>query len=235
MNRRIFYLGRKTWASLAMALCLGVLGYFTFRAEAANPQGQTERVSAGQTQQPTENLPELQARQTFEPGAAPKCPRPPVEYIGGIADNFAGGPDLVGAWSPELTTFFSGKPVRKFDEGGPNKLFGFSFKPKENCKVCAAQLEVRMRAEGDAYTNDKLYLYGKDINGNSLCGGTANNLIWATTAGAPGTTTGIYNLPASSITSLNYHIFNNAPGHSINFVAQDDHSFDYVKLRIWYY
>lgn len=234
MNRRSICFGQKMWASLAMALCLGVLSYFTFRAEAANPQGQTDRVGAGQAQQPTENLPELQARQSFELGAAPQCPKPPVEYVGGILDSFGGGADPV-ALSPQLTTFLSGKPVRKFDEGGPNKLFGYSFRPRENCKICAVQLEVKMKAEGDSYTNDKIYLYGKDINGNSLGGGAANNLIWAVTAGDAGTTTKTYNLPASSIASLNYLVFNNAPGHWINFVAQDDHSFDYVKLRIWYY
>jgi hypothetical protein len=84
-----------------------------------------------------------------------------------------------------------------------------------------------MKSEGDFYQNDKIYIYGKNIQ--------ASDLIWSGTIGAGGATTFSVYLPPLSIAKLNNHIFNNAPGHWINLAAQDDHSFDDVKLRVWYY
>lgn len=222
-------------AALALSILLvGVIGYFTFNAEAANPdpggqQGQAGRGTAVQqerpsVQQPTENLPELRVGQTFEPGQVPKCPNQPVEYLGGVVDNFGGGPDPY-VWSPQLATFLSGKPVRKFDEGGANKLLGQSFRIG-SCKVCAVQLEAKIKNEGDISPYDKIYIYGKDIIGTDL--------IWSATIPL-GTTNFSAYLPLPSITKLNQHIFTNAPGHWLNVIEQDDYQFDYVKVRVWYY
>lgn len=139
-------------------------------------------------------------------------------------DGFAGGiePSI---WSPELTAFFSGKPTRKFDEGGADKLFGQSFR-LGNCKVCAVQLEAKIKDEGDIPPYDKIYVYGKNI--------AAPDLIWATTISPSITSFSAY-LPPSSIAKLNQHIFTNAPGHWLNVVEQDDRNFDYLKVRVWYY
>ncbi|MBI3650177.1 MAG: hypothetical protein HY231_03945 [Acidobacteria bacterium] len=190
-------------------------------------QQETER-----SQQKTENLPELESRQTFPAGIQPKCPNPPVQYLGGAVDGFGGGIDAV-TKSTELANFLlAHPPTRQFDEGGANKLFGHSFRMRENCKVCAVQVEISMKDQADFYTNDRIYIYGKTI--------TPADQIWsaptgATGSGAPGTFLLSAFLPNSAITNLNQQIFNNAPGHWLNILAQDDHMFDYVKLKIWYY
>jgi hypothetical protein len=218
-----------TDTSLTLVLALVTLAAFN-GLSVAQP-------AAERAQQNLESLPELESRQTFEAGVPRRCPKPPVEYLGGVVDNFGGGNDPV-TTSPPLAAFLAAHPpTRQFDGGGISKLFGHSFRMKENCKVCAVQFEVKMTAFGIAapsgFGNDQIHIYSKTI--------TSADLIWtapsgSTGSGAPGTFVLSAFLPsAPSIALLNQHIFTNAPGHWLNVVAQDDHAFDYVKLRIWYY
>ena len=180
-----------------------------------------------------ENLPELRSIQTFEPGVAPKCPKPPVVYSGGLNDGFALPNDPV-TLCPALAAFLGAHPpTRRFDQLGPDMLFGYSFRIRECCKVCAVQFEVRMRAAGTASdVNDKIHIYGNSI--------TPSDLIWTaptgvTGTGAPGTTILTAYLPPASIKNLNDQIFKSCPGLCLNILAQDDHAIDYVKLTIWSY
>lgn len=181
-----------------------------------------------------EVAPELQSPQTFDIGVMAKCPKPPVTYLGGLADNFAGGAEPPVTKSPEVTAFLAAhpayNPTRLFDQPGPDKVFVHSFRMRESCKVCAVKIEARMRDHGDfAPPGDRIHIYGKTID--------AAGLIWTapTNMTGPGTTTLSTFLPPASIALLNQHIFANAPGHWLNVIAQDDHSFDFIKLTIWYH
>ncbi|MEY2490834.1 MAG: hypothetical protein QOC70_2776 [Verrucomicrobiota bacterium] len=231
-----------------LVLALASLGAFTGLAlaqeEAAPKKAAVEKKADVETKTDVERtteagkkvdieVAELQTSQTFEAGVMPHCPKPPVQYLGGVVDNFGGGPDPV-TKSPEVTAFLAAhpalNPTRLFDQPGADKVFVHSFKMKENCKVCAVKFEAKMRDYGDfSPPGDRIHIYGKTID--------AAGLIWTapTTLTGPGTSAISTFLPTASITALNQHIFANAPGHWLNVIAQDDHAFDYVRLTIWYH
>jgi|GEM_PF-4553408 len=226
---------------LALATMVAFTGLGVAQEQTAAPQqaaterkADVERNVDAQQKEDIEVAPELQSRQTFEViPVMPKCPKPPATYLGGVQDNFVGGTEPV-AKSPEVMTFLAAhpayNPTRLFDQPGPNKVFFHSFRLRENCKVCAVKFEARMRDFNDfTPPGDRIHLYGKTID--------AAGLIWTAPPSmtGPGTSAISTFLPPASIADLNKHIFNNAPGHWLNVVAQDDHAFDFIRVTIWYY
>lgn len=163
----------------------------------------------------------------------PECGgKPGVVYILGVADNFVRPKPTT--MSPELTAFFKSRNLksRQFDEGGINRVFGHSFKIKESCKICAVQVEIKMRQEGGGQGNDTIVMFGKTID-------TAGVLWTAQKTGptgtqSPGTVVMTEWLQPIVIKKLNDHMLANAPGYWINFIAQDDHAIDYIKVTIFY-
>lgn len=235
---------------LTLAVALVALAAFTglvlAQEEAAPKKADVEKAAVekkadvgrsvdAQNKVDIEVAPELESRQTFEViPVMPKCPKPPVTYLGGLADNFAGGAEPPVVKSPEVTAFLAAhpayNPTRLFDQPGRDKVFVHSFRMRENCKVCAVKFEARMKDFGDfTPPGDRIHLYGKTID--------AAGLIWTapTSMTGPGTSSISTFLPPPSIADLNKHIFNNAPGHWLNVIAQDDHAFDFIRVTIWYY
>jgi len=239
---------KKLFVLVIAFACLGAFtGLAPAQEEAAPNKATVEKKAVTETKTDVERttepgkkvdieVAELQTSETFEAGVMPHCPKPPVQYLGGVVDNFGGGPDPV-AKSPEVAAFLAAhpalNPTRLFDQPGADKAFVHSFRMKENCKVCAVKFEVKMRDFGDfSPPGDRIHIYGKTI--------TAPDLIWTAPTGpsgssAPGTFVLSAYLPAASINKLNQHIFANAPGHWLNVIAQDDHAFDYIRLTIWYH
>lgn len=231
-----------------LVLALASLGAFTGLAlaqeEAAPKKAATEKKADVETKADVERtaeagkrvdieVAELQTSEAFEIGVMPHCPKPPVVYLGGTVDGFAPPFDPV-TKSPEVTAFLAAhpalNPTRLFDQPGADKVFVHSFRMRENCKVCAVKFEARMRDYGDfSPPGDRIHIYGKTID--------VAGLIWTapTNLTGPGTSAISTYLPGPAITKLNQHIFANAPGHWLNVIAQDDHSFDYIRLTIWYH
>lgn len=229
---------KKLWfgaGAFVTAICLGLVGFYAFRSQPVSAQQSvtTQNFQEGRPQrppQPIENLPELQTREAFpnEPAFKQDCrDQKLLELTSGKTDNFAPGADPV-KWSPALAAFLTGKPVRQFDNGNGNAVFGHSFQMEtcfEACRLCGAQLEIKTQPDGDIPSNDVVYIYGQNINGSSL--------IWSGKV-VDGTMT--VNLPALSVARLNDYLCRNQGSKPwINILTQDDRKVDYVKLRLWYF
>jgi hypothetical protein len=156
------------------------------------------------------------------------------EYIGGKADNFA-APVETPTKSPGLQQFFSSNHLtsRNYDEPGVNKAFGQSFFIK-CCKVCRAELEIRVKNEGEISSNDAITIGQAPFTGVRAAAG----FIWQAPF-VPGAGTGTpiktMNIPLSPAALNSYILNSNGCQVPLDIYVQDDTSLDYVKLKIWTY
>ncbi len=163
-------------------------------------------------------------------------------YAAGNADGF-NLPVEPTTMSPGLQTYFINYNVtptgttkpRKYDEPGQDKWLGQTFFIK-CCKVCRAELEIRVRNEGGLASNDGIVIGRAPFTQSSDI--IVNDHIWDITrppwAGGTGSPKTMI-IPLSPA-ALNNYIFNskgcNVP---IDIVVQDDTAVDYIKLKIWTY
>lgn len=176
-------------------------------------------------QEETLPIPELKLSQQESGGLPVAVPREcarikPIVQLHGVADNFTppGGPVTL---SPALASFLNSHNLtpKGYDDPRINKVFADSFK-LENCKVCYATLEVRVRHYQDIWSNDTLTVGAAPFAAfPSLL---LYNQIWPN-----GSHT--YVLPANGLSQL---IWNN---QGLDVIAQDDTDFDFTKLSVWYY
>lgn len=158
------------------------------------------------------------------------------EYPGGTDDQFKLPPETP-QLSPGLQSFFNskGQKIRNYDQGGSDIWFGQSFFIK-CCKVCRAELEIRVRSEGGLASNDAIYIGRAPFTPSSNV--LAAGHIWDNTrpAWAGGTASPkVMNIPLSPAALNNW--INSADGCNvpIDILVQDDTAVDYMKLKIWTY
>lgn len=166
------------------------------------------------------------------PGMPAPCTQTRTLLIGDV-DMFAAGGPMATPWmSPAMTTMFSGKPRRTFDDSNGtsvprDKWFGASI-PLGSCKICKATLEIRIkRNPGPAEPatgqngNDTIYVGTAPFSG-------ANTLAavkpWVGEAATVKTVT--IPLTAAQLNSL---VFGTGV---LDVLIQDDTSVDYVKLTL---
>ncbi|MEK6299119.1 MAG: hypothetical protein AABO41_00230 [Acidobacteriota bacterium] len=164
------------------------------------------------------------------------------EYLGGKADGFAAPLDAT-QLSPALQAYFTSHGVTptgttkpgQYDETGQDKWVGQSFFIK-CCKVCRAELEIRVKNLGGMASNDALIVGQAPFTPSQNI--LASGHIWDSTrpAWAGGTTSPKTMTIPLSPAALNSYIFNsrecNVP---IDILVQDDTAVDYIKLKIWTY
>ena len=173
--------------------------------------------------------------------AVPKCPNY-SEYVGGKADNFTGGTETT-QLSPALQAYFTSHGVtptgttkpRQYDESGQDKWIGQSFSIK-CCKVCRAEVEIRVRDLAGLSSNDALYVGRAPFtpSQNVLAAGhiwDASRPTWAGGTASPKTMT----IPLSPAALNNYIFSSDGCNVPIDILVQDDTAVDYIKLKIWSY
>jgi hypothetical protein len=192
---------------------------------------------AGIAQQPTtqqrqpleEQLPELRIQQIDSEAlriAVPReCTKKPVIQQHTVA-----------SLSPALSSYLAGKPVKGYNNPAVDTLFGDSFKV-DSCRVCYATLEVRVRhsqgtwsAGASNYSNDSILAGAAPFAANLRFIGSAS--IWNSTLPNPKILT--LGITPGGLNNLNSYLFTNTPGW-VDVIAQDDTTFDYAKLSVWYY
>ena len=151
----------------------------------------------------------------------------PVVQTHDVADAFSppGNPVTL---SPALAASLSGKPLKGYDDSRVNMVFADSFRLR-NCRVCYATLEISVRHDQDAWTNDMLYVQAAPYSPSGVS--FIYTGIWNPTTPNPKTLT--LALPTAA---LNNHLFSTSTMPTfLDVFAQDDTDFDYVKLSVWYY
>jgi hypothetical protein len=203
--------------------------------ERINRQQQPSEIRRQETTAQEEKplIPELATSQEVNPEAlrvaVPReCAgiRPDVQTHD-VADKFAppGNPVTL---SPALAAYFSGKPLKGYDDGRVNIIFADSFRLR-NCRICYATLELGVRQAGDIWTNDRVYVQGAPYSPNGV--GFVYAPIWNPTTPNPKTLS--FALPTAA---LNNYLFSTATMPTfLDVFAQDDTDFDYAKLSVWYY
>lgn len=156
-----------------------------------------------------------------------KKPRLSIQALSrGTVDNFVG----IEGTSPSPFLISAVPLQRKYDDLGTNKqYFGDSY-DLGKCRVCAVQVWVRAKREGELDTNDSLGFYISDAIGayNAVGVGTFFSNMWSG-VGSPHTF--FTEIPGSV---ANPEIFSkNRPMLDIS--SQDDTSIDYTRVYIWKY
>jgi hypothetical protein len=195
---------------------------------------------AGIAQQPTtqqrqpleEQLPELRVQEldseTLRIRVPTECKKRPVTYQHGVGTGVT--------LSPALASFLTGKPHKGYNNAAVDTAFGDSFK-LDSCRVCYATLEVQVRhqpgtwsANAPNYSNDSILAGAAPFPANMRFIGPAS--IWNSTLPNPKVLT--LSTTPGGLNNLNSYLFGNTPAW-VDVVAQDDTSFDYAKLTVWYY
>lgn len=153
--------------------------------------------------------------------------------------------------SPRMNKVIGAKgwSIAGYNSNSPNQVFLESFNLK-SCKVCYAEMTVRVRAIQDARSenmsdagNDALNILGGPDSGLAPDYGISPILqgfrLWQSPAPAPnlpvsaGTMKNInFQIPANK---LNEYIFNTGYGTPLDVLVQDDSAVLAVILRVWYY
>lgn len=209
------------FATLSLLLALGLT------STAQEPRTRDQQVE----QQQERVLPELAVQELDSEMLKVVVPRgckgPAVVQIHDVADNFAPA-GTAGTLSPALASFLAGKPTKGYDDPSVNKYFGDSFK-LQNCRVCYATLEVRVRHYGDLWTNDSITIGAAPFNSSPGVKFISTG-IW--TPQTPNPKTLNFALPTAA---LNSYLFSTSTVPSfLDVVSQDDTDFDYMKLSVWY-
>lgn len=184
-------------------------------------------------QQEKQLIPELAAPRQLNPEALrPDVPREcrgirPDVQMHDVADAF-NPPGTPATLSPALAAYFSGKPLKGYDDKRVNIVFADSFKLR-NCRICYATLELGVRHDQDLWTNDMLYVQGGPYSQTGVS--FIYTGIWAPTD--PNSKTLSLALPTAA---LNNYLFSTSTIPTfLDVFAQDDTDFDFVKLSVWYY